>query len=429
MALSRLSSLSVGKTGTGAQHIVHDLLHTHVKKGKLIVDDYDNTRHTFGDPASAWSARLIVHRERFHDRVLAQRSLGIGEAYMDGDWDAENDDIANVIGLFLANDVGRGIVESVPTLARIALHILRTSPALRLQSARNVAHHYDLGNDFYARMLDASMTYSCGLQLHESDTLEQMQRNKFELMCRKLNLRPGATVIDVGCGWGGFLLYAAKEYGIQGVGITLSPNQLQFARHRAEEEGTAHRVTFRLQDYRDTEGQFDAFVSVGMFEHVGSRQYRIFFRKMQSLLKPGGVGLLHTIGTTGMSGFSPWINRYIFPGGELPKLEQIVRPMRSAGLLVAHIENLKPHYAHTLRHWKRNFRTHWSIIASMGDRFNERFRRMWSFYLQSCEAGFEHGLLQLYQVLTVNDREWTLPPILAFHENPRSYIRGLMHKR
>lgn len=252
------------------------------------------------------------------------------------------------------------------------------------------------------------MTYSCGYQLRPTDDLETMQRQKYELICRKLALQPGESLIDIGCGWGGMLIYAAQNYGITGTGITLSNEQAALAKKRITEHGLDDKIKIEIRDYREIEGQYDKFVSIGMFEHVGKGNFAAFMEQAKALLKPHATGLLHTIATESSEKVSPWLEKYIFPGVYIPQLHEIAREMRTAKLTIAHCENLKLHYAETLRHWRENFITNRETIAALSPMYNERFQRMWDLYLQSSEASFRYGSVQIYQILFFRDKQWKL---------------------
>lgn len=399
---------------------------SHITRGTLTVRDPDGVEHVFGEgavagstiAATSLSATLIVHRWEFFSRVLSEGSLGLGESYMDGWWDVEHDRVADCLGIFFRNDLDEEIRTNILLLFKLQAQRLLTKPATAQRSRKNVLKHYDLGNDFFAQMLDPTMTYSCGILddrfplTDPANALEAMQRRKYDLVCRKLKLRSGQHLLDVGCGWGGMICHAAKHYGVRATGVTLSDEQHAWAEKRIFQEGLRGLVTVERKDYRDVEGTFDAFVSIGMFEHVGDEQYRTFMRKARSVLAPGGAGLLHTIGWSGLhsaSGFDPWMQTYIFPGAHIPPLSRITAEMEAADLTIGHVENFKLHYAETLRKWKENVDAHRPAIRALSPRYNTRFLRMWDFYLQSCEAGFRQSRLVLYQVLFSAGKEWTLP--------------------
>ncbi len=269
-----------------------------------------------------------------------------------------------------------------------------------LQRAReNITYHYDKGNDFYALWLDESMTYSCAYFRSVEDDLETAQRNKYEHICRKLSLKEGETLVDIGCGWGGMLIYAAQHYGVKGVGCTLSKNQAEYAQEKIHSLGLDKQITILYQDYRTLEGQFDKYVSIGMFEHVGKQFYPVFMKKVASLLKPGGLGLLHTIGKEVASPPDPWTMKYIFPGGYLPVLNEITYHLGVAGFSTLDIENLRFHYAKTLDHWAERFERQVEKVREM---FDERFVRMWRLFLNGSAAGFKWGDTRLFQITFSN---------------------------
>jgi cyclopropane-fatty-acyl-phospholipid synthase len=399
---------------SNVEKLFYDLLGG-IREGCLIVRDPQGRKRTFGTEGTTPTARLLVHNGDLYSRLLRDADLGLGESYMDGWWDEENDRIVDLMAIILNNGIKEKVRRDLHLKTRFLYRWLLTLPTLST-SRKNAQFHYDLGNDFFEHFLDPSMTYSCGYQHRSEDTLHRMQMQKYELICRKLALQPGDRLIDIGCGWGGMLVYAAKEYGVSGLGVTLSPQQQAWSQRRIEEEGLSGRLEVRLQDYREVEGTFDKFVSIGMFEHVGKEYYGTFMRKVYNLLKPGGIGLLHTIGSTGSRFPGDWIRTYIFPGTRLPRLGDLTEEMRQGGLTVGHIENWKLHYAETARHWKENFHANREKIAALDGHYDERFLRMWDYYLQLLEGCFRYDTLQLYQVLFCQGRRWTLPLCFNFHD-------------
>jgi cyclopropane-fatty-acyl-phospholipid synthase len=277
-----------------------------------------------------------------------------------------------------------------------------------LRKAReNIQHHYDLGNDFYTLWLDESMTYSCAYWDERcGDDLDAAQRAKYEHICRKLNLQAGDRLVDIGSGWGGMLAHAAREYGVEGMGCTLSEQQNEMANERFRALGVYPRVRSELIDYREIEGRFDKFVSIGMFEHVGREYYGEFFDKVARLLEPGGTGVLHTIGREREQGLDAWISKYIFPGAYLPTIGQLGDGLAAGGLVMTDMENLRPHYARTLDAWSERFEEH---IDEIREQFDDRFVRMWRYYLYSCSAGFKWGDLRVFQVTFTNGVNAELP--------------------
>ena len=293
---------------------------------------------------------------------------------------------------------------------------LRTKAAVLLQHLRslntakkapaNIARHYDLGNDFFGQYLDESMTYSCAYFRSEADTLEQAQQQKYEHICRKLRLKEGETIVDIGCGWGGMLLYAARHYGVSGVGCTLSENQARYAEERVAREGLKKSITILREDYRNLTGTFDKFVSIGMFEHVGKGFIPAFMEKTGNLLRQGGVGLLHTIGKERDTGEDPWTMKYIFPGAHIPALDRVVRAMGQGRLVPVDIENLRLHYATTLDEWEKRLEARADTVEKM---FDAQLVRMWRMYLKGSAAAFRWGDVRLYQILFTNGLNNTLP--------------------
>ena len=387
-----------------------------LRVGYLTVINPDGKEFKFGDAESSPQLRLIIRNAKTYDRILTFGALGFCEAYMDGWWDEENNNLAELIGLFYQNGIYNKAREKVTLqlLLKVAVQRLKTVPTVIQNSRKNVQHHYDLGNDFYQLFLDRTMTYSCGYRIQETDSLEQMQLQKYELICRKLALQPGESLIDIGCGWGGMLIYAAEHYGITGTGITLSTEQTKLAQARIDQKGLGDRIKIVLADYREIQGQYDKFVSIGMFEHVGKGNFLTFMQQASALLKPNGVGMLHTIVTLSSERNGAWVDKYIFPGGYIPQLHELAEAMLAVRLSVAHCENLKPHYAETLKRWDDNFTKNKDKITALSPLYNDRFLRMWDLYLQSFEAVFRHGTLQIHQLLFYKGKPWPLEMPLNF---------------
>lgn len=331
---------------------------------------------------------LDVHDPRFYGRVLRQGSLGLGESYMDGWWDCAAIDTLTT-RLLHAN-----LDDTLRHNPQFWWQVLRAR-LFNLQSARRAYQvadsHYNLGNDLFVAMLDSRMCYSCGYWKDAAD-LEQAQVNKLELLCRKLDLQPGEAVLDIGCGWGSFTQYAASHYGVSVVGVTVSREQQALARERCR----GLPVDIRLQDYRDIEGQFDKIVSIGMFEHVGLKNYPAYFAVARRVLKEGGLFALHTIGNDRtLTTTDPWIERYIFPNGKLPTLAQIALACESH-FLIEDVQNFGADYDTTLLAWRQRFEAAWGQLRHY---YAERFRRMWLYYLLTCAGAFRSGQLQLFQVV------------------------------
>lgn len=362
---------------------------------------WDGTERRYGEGDPRFT--LVIDSPATLADMVARVSLGVGEAYMSGALDVEGD---------LQSFVRLGFHPAVQNLqirprdrARILAMYVRNKNSMR-RARQNIRHHYDLGNDFYRLWLDESMTYSCAYWDDGCDDIEAAQRAKYEHICRKLHLEEGERLVDVGCGWGGMLLYAAQEYGVEGVGYTLSTEQYQLANERLQAEGLHPRVRVELLDYRDAQGEFDKFVSIGMFEHVGKEYYGEFFSKVDELLVPGAVGVLHTIGTQREDDVDPWMGKYIFPGGYLPTLSQIGAGMNRTDLVLTDVENLRLHYARTLDAWADRFEQH---VEEVRERFDESFVRMWRFYLHASSAGFKYGGSRVYQVTFTKGLRSDLP--------------------
>jgi cyclopropane-fatty-acyl-phospholipid synthase len=389
------------------EQILYQLLSL-IEDGYLTIVNHKGEEFYFGKEGTSPHLRLIIKDPKAYGHILTFASLGFGESYMYGWWDEQNDNLAELAGLLLSNGVYSKASGQASLVLKIISQRLLTLPNIVANSVKNVQHHYDIGNDFYQLFLDKSLTYSCGYQLQENDTLEEMQTQKYELICKKLDLKLEDNIIDIGCGWGGMLIYAAEKYGISGTGVTLSQEQATLAIKRIEKRGLSDRLKIKVSDYREIEGQFDKFVSIGMFEHVGKGNFSIFMKKVSELLKSDGIGLLHTIGTVGRGGRDPWIEKYIFPGGYLPKLHDLAQEMYKARLFVAHCDNLKPHYAKTLKLWSNNFRKNKDEIMALSEKYDIQFMRTWDLYLQVCEATFLYGNSQLYQILFYKGKQWPL---------------------
>ena len=332
-------------------------------------------------------------------RLLLNPKLSLGEAYVDGGLVPLGCSIHDVLAVVLANLRSNPKSPLVTWLRRAAARIWRPVDQFNAagRARRNVAHHYDLNGQLYSLFLDRDLQYSCAYFPKGTETLEEAQTAKKRHIAAKLCLdRPGLSVLDIGCGWGGMALTLARDYGAEVTGITLSMEQLGAAKARTEAEGLADRVSFQLLDYRAADRRFDRIVSVGMFEHVGVFHYRAFFDTVSRCLKPDGVALLHSIGQWDGPGINnPWISKYIFPGAYCPALSEVMPAIERSGLLTTDIEVLRLHYAETLRHWRRRFAASRDTIASL---YDESFCRMFEFYLSSCELGFRTGSLAVFQV-------------------------------
>ncbi len=356
-----------------------------MSQAKALLTELLATADVRCDGARSWD--IVVHDERFHRRVLADGSLGLGESYMDGWWDCEE------VDAMICRVLRARLPERVRTTFRTSV-AWATSYLCNLQTRRRARivgrTHYDLGNDFFAAMLDPAMQYSCAW-FNGTDDLAEAQQRKLDLICRKLHLRPGLRLLDIGCGWGGLARHAAEHYDCRVVGITISQEQQRLA----AENCRGLPVEIRLQDYRDVRERFDRVVSVGMMEHVGFRNYRRYMEAaMSGLQHDGDLFLCHTIGNTTSRRWSdPWITRYIFPNSMLPSPAQATRAAEGLAVL-EDVHNFGASYDRTLLAWEANVRQAWPRFR---ERYGERFLRMWRYYLLSCAGAFRARDIQLYQ--------------------------------
>ncbi|MEB8386716.1 cyclopropane-fatty-acyl-phospholipid synthase [Rhodobacteraceae bacterium KMM 6894] len=377
------------------QKALDRMLRTMLRHGSLIVEMPDGQRQRFGD-GSGTSLTVQLHDAATVRQLVINPELALGEAYMNGTLTIDDDDVQGLLALIIQN-------------MHAAPRVWWQQPLLKLRSAsrrfaqnniapkaqRNVAHHYDLSGRLYDQFLDADLQYSCAYFRDPGDTLETAQAQKKDHIARKLMLEPGMRVLDIGCGWGGMALSLARDHGARVLGITLSEEQHARATARAAREGLSDQVEFRLTDYRDVAGTFDRIVSIGMFEHVGLPHYSAFFDTIRDRLSPDGVALVHTIGWIGPSqATNPWIAKYIFPGGYIPKLSETTEAIENSKLWTTDIECLRLHYAYTLRHWFDRFTQNEDEVRTL---YDTRFVKMWRFYLAACEQTFRHGPQAVFQ--------------------------------
>lgn len=388
------------------------MLRHYLRRGYLGIIDHRGRRWDYGDRVTGpdWpSVTLKFNHAALPWRLVFNPDPGLGEAYMNGDMEIVFGDLESFFALLGGNMNAVGMTRPPTGFSDVAGYILRHLHQWNpmVWARRNVAHHYDLGNDFYDLFLDADRQYSCAYFDLPDLTLEQAQIRKKEHIARKLRLPPGGRVLDIGCGWGGLALSLAREADVEVLGITLSTEQLHRARARAQEAGLADRVKFELTDYRKLEGTFDRIVSVGMFEHVGVPHYRTFFRKVSDLLSDDGMALLHSIGRSGRpDNTSPFIRKYIFPGGYIPALSEVLPAIEKCRLWVTDLEVLRLHYAETLRHWRQRFLANREQVEAMQD---ARFCRMWEFYLAASEWSFRFNRLMVFQA-QLSKNIGTAPP-------------------
>ncbi|WP_415304559.1 class I SAM-dependent methyltransferase [Candidatus Pelagibacter sp. Uisw_090] len=365
------------------------------KDGFILVDAYSK-KHIIGSPKNKKPIIVKILNQKLHYKLLIRPDLYFGEAYSDGDIIIENGSLTDFLDIALMN-LGRGELNFFTKIINKLNGSYRylTNFNFIKKSKMNVAHHYDLSDNLYSLFLDSKKQYSCGYFERESDNLETAQNNKIQHIIKKLNIQPNQKVLDIGCGWGSLAIDIAKCANCEVTGITLSENQFNYCTKKAKELNLENQVTFKLIDYRQLDEKFDRIVSVGMFEHVGRKFYKNFFNQVEKLLNDDGVSLVHTIGSVNPPRDPhPWITKYIFPGGYTPSLSEVISPIEKAGLIVSDIEVLKLHYSFTLRHWKENCIKNREQIIKM---FDEKFFRMWEFYLTSCESAFKWGDQVVYQ--------------------------------
>ena len=376
--------------------VLQVILRSYIRRGTLRLTTARGTTFEFGDGAGTPVAvRFTCAAAEW--AVLADPELAVGESYMNGTLVVERGSIADFLLLAMSQEQS-----SKPPfwgrpqwlLRYLWRRLAQFNP--RRRSRHNVAHHYDLDQRLYALFLDADRQYSCAYFEHQEQSLDDAQLAKKRHIAAKLLPRPGHRLLDIGCGWGGLALYLTEMCGAQVTGVTLSNEQFALARNRADEKGLAGRVEFRLQDYRDIAERFQRIVSVGMFEHVGVNHYDAFFRKCAELLSDDGVMVLHSIGRSeGPAITNPWIAKYIFPGGYIPALSEVLPAVERAGLLVTDIEILRLHYAETLRHWRDRFLAHRDDLEKI---YDQRFVRMWEFYLAASEMTFREQGMMVFQI-------------------------------
>lgn len=374
--ISQIQPTASSKTYTGSAKIITDLL----AQGDIHING-----------SRPWD--LQIHHPDFFKRIVAQGTLGLGESYMEGWWDCEQLDVS------FTKAMSSGLERKLPFNWVLALDLVKSRLFNRQSKARSktVAEiHYDLGNEFYADMLDSHMQYTCAYWTtgdgKQAKNLEEAQENKLDLVCRKLGLKPGMTVLELGCGWGGFAHFAAKRYGVHVTGYNISKEQVAYGR----EYNKGLPVDIRLQDYREAEGQYDRVVSIGMCEHVGMRNYRTFFETIQRCLKENGMALVHTIGSNrSVTTIEPWLGKYIFPHAMLPSIAQLSKAAENL-LVVEDWHNFGSDYDLTLMAWLEKFQANWHKHEKA---YGPQFYRMWVYYLTICAGSFRARKNQLWQVV------------------------------
>ena len=367
------------------------------KKGGFILEDSKGKEQLIGKKENSNLIKIKLKDKSLNYKLLFHPDLYFGEGYTNGTIVFKNGDLTSFLNLALEN-IGRNELNKFS----IILNKLRgsyryiTNFNFIKKSKMNVAHHYDISDELYFLFLDPLKQYSCAYFKNENDSLEEAQKNKINHIVKKLNLKPNQKILDIGSGWGSLAIEIAKSTRCNVTGITLSKNQYDYSKKKAKELNLDNQVNFKMLDYREIKNEkFDRVVSVGMFEHVGRKFYKKFFKKISDLLTENGLALIHTIGSNNPPRDPhPWITKYIFPGGYTPSLSEVAGPIEKSGLIISDLEVLKMHYAHTLRHWKERFKSNKDKVLSM---FDERFFRMFEFYLSSCEAAFKYGDQVVYQ--------------------------------
>ena len=378
-----------------------------IRQGHLAVIDANGVTHHFGEESKP-PLTIKLHDRRIATEIALHPQLKFGEAYMDGRLSVENGTTMGDLMELLQSNLGLGVGGGHMAWIAKATNVTRRLFARndRARSKQNVAHHYDLSGKLYDLFLDSDKQYSCAFFETPDDTLEQAQTNKKRRIAAKLALKPGMRVLDIGSGWGGMALHLAQSAGVDVTGITLSEEQLKIANERARSATLENNVRFRLEDYRNTSANFERIVSVGMFEHVGLAHYQQYFDKIASLLTADGVALVHTIGRADGPGVTnPWIQKYIFPGGYVPALSEVMPMIERSALIITDVEVLRLHYAYTLAEWRRRFIANWDRAVQV---YDERFCRMWEFFLAASEMAFRYQGQVVFQ-LQLSKRIDTLP--------------------
>ena len=385
------------------------------KKGGIILIDHSGQKFICGNPDFEKPLTLKIIEKKLNIQLLINPDLSFPEAYMKGEIKIENGSLLDFLNLTFEN-LGRSEINTSGYLVKKMLHIWRffTNYNLPLKSKKNVEHHYDLGEDLYNLFLDKKhRQYSCAYWKSPTETLEQAQQNKINHIIKKLDLRPGQTVLDIGAGWGSLCFEIAKQSKCEVTGITLSQNQFDYCVKKAKELKLDNQCHFELSDYRELKGKFNRVVSVGMLEHVGRKFYKTFFKKINDLMTDDGLSLIHTIGSTEpKSPPQPFIQKYIFPGGLVPSGSELVNAVEKTGLILSDMESLIHHYDKTLKVWLERFLENRGKAKKM---YSEHFCKMWEFYLASCSAAFRYRDLLVYQLQIVKKYE-------AIPSNRRDYI-------
>ena len=400
------------------------LLTMTIKTGDLEIVDGSGSSFRYGNGTGA-KVRVRFADKRLEKEIALAPQLKFGEGYMEGRLDVEAGSIYEFLAILMSNAEATELprwLRSIDRLRRLRKPLQQYNPVSRAR--RNVAHHYDIDGAIYDLFLDADRQYSCAYFDRQND-LEAAQLAKKRHIAAKLDLKPGHKVLDIGSGWGGLGIYLGENCGVRVHGITLSEEQLRISRQRAAARGLETRVDFSLTDYREAKGPYDRVVSVGMFEHVGIHHYQTYFKTIRQLLPGDGVALVHTIGRSDEpSVTNPFISKYIFPGGYIPAMSEVLKAVEKSGLMVTDIEVLRLHYAETLRHWRQRFAAHRDEARRIRD---ERFCRMWEFYLAASECAFRFQKLVVFQIQLTRSVD-TLPITRGYMEDAEralGYREGL----
>ena len=412
---------------TSPMWLLDTLLRRLVKRGELVVVDHDGREHRYGTPDAMHGpvrARLTDRRVAFD--IVKDPRVGAGEAYMDGRIVIEQGDIRDLILLVRYNNPWEkpSALKPKGPFRKAANQLLARLDQInwRTRSRRNAEHTYNLTRRLYELFLDEDRQYTCAYYRDTGNSLEQAQLDKKAHIAAKLNLKPGMKVLDIGCGWGGLALYLHRHYDVDVLGVALAPDQIAFSNERAAEAGVSDRVKFELLDYRDVPGSFDRVVNIGLIEHLGTPHHPEFFAKCHALLKPDGMMLSHCCGRMGRPGVTDkWTRKYIFPGGYIPALSEIVTQAERHRLIVSDVESLRYHYAHTLEEWYRRTNAAEAEITAL---YDARFFRMWQFYLAGAEASFRYGGMVNYQVQYLRHRD-AAPMVRDYMVHEEERLRGL----
>ena len=375
-----------------------------IQRGVLEIHEPDGTVTRIEGPHSGPEVVIKLANTTIDRKLLVSPELAIAESFMNGSLEVENGAIYDLLALILLNADTAEFKSSrnLPRWVYRKFERFRQNHSL-LKSRKNVAHHYDLGNSFYRKWLDSDMQYSCGYFETPDVSLDDAQTAKKRHIAAKLALKPGQRILDIGCGWGGMAIYLAMLEDVEVLGVTLSTEQLSVATARAEALNISDRVKFELLDYRNLTGHFDNIVSVGMLEHVGLPQLQTYFNKVYDLLSDDGVALIHSISNRAYhSSSGPFLRKYIFPGAYAPTVSEIAKPIEKSGLWLTDLEIQRMHYAETLKHWRTNFL---NARAEVVREYDEKFARMWEFYLSATEAAFRHGSAHVFQAQLTHKRD------------------------